>query len=77
MSIFDGFKVINRKKVAPICLLPGDTLSVTHHDEKGETILVTTDICKTQAMVVDEAVLFEGNFEGKRALGGMVVEKDK
>ena len=68
-------EILSRKKVDPIHLSASDTLVVTYRDEDGgETILVTADVA-THAMTVDEAVLFATTFEGRRALGGMVVEK--
>lgn len=66
---------LGRNRFAPIHLAAGDTLIVSHQDERGETILVQAPISAAHAMTVDEAVLFVTMYEGRRALGGMVLEK--
>lgn len=70
-------EVLGRNKLNPIHLCAGDTLCVTHKDENVETVLCETTINASHAMTVDEAVLFADVFEGRRALGGMVLEKVK
>lgn len=71
-------KILSRTKLdKTLHLMPGDTLHVTHIDTGTETVLATHTLDASQAMQVDEAVLFEGEFEGRRALGGMVLEKSR
>ena len=73
--MIEKFKELSRKKFAPINLCAGDSLHLTYKDETGETILCETKIDAEQAMVIDEGVLFEALFEGRKALGGLVLEK--
>lgn len=69
-------EILAREKISQIHLSPGDTLQLTYKDESsGETILAKTILADRHAMIVDEAVLFATVFEGRRALGGMVVER--
>jgi hypothetical protein len=56
--------------------MQGDTLNVTYRNENGEIVLVTSELNDSHAMTVDEAVLFSATFEGRRALGGMVLEEE-
>lgn len=70
-------KILARDKIKPIHLTVGDTLAVTHTDETGETVLCQHSIDAGMAMTVDEAVLFSDQFEGRRALGGLIVEQKK
>ena len=69
-------KILDRQKIHQIHLMAGDSLQVTYRDkETGEIVLADRAITADQAMTVDEAILFEGEFEGRRTLGGMVVER--
>ncbi len=75
-------KILDRRKLDNVIrLFAGDSLVLTHNETKHTangtmtTELARTVITATQAMVVDEAVLFETAFEGRRALGGLVVEQ--
>jgi hypothetical protein len=69
-------KILDRQKIQQIHLMAGDSLQVTYRDkETGEVVLADCAITADQAMTVDEAILFEGEFEGRRTLGGMVVER--
>ena len=70
-----NFKELARKTFTPINLCAGDSLHLTYKDETGETILCETKINAEQAMVIDEGVLFEAVYEGRKALGGLVLEK--
>jgi hypothetical protein len=79
-------KILDRQKIDPINLMAGDTLAVEHvenvHDGTGRMIATRRVLAKTvfdasQAMIVDEALLFETEFEDRRALGGMVLEQKK
>jgi len=81
-------KILDRQKIAPLHLMAGDSVAVTHvenltpTDSSGRAISRTRVLAKTvldasQAMTVDEALLFETTFEDRRALGGMVLEQKK
>jgi len=74
--MFEKFKEIGRNYFQPIHLVAGDSLHVTYYrDETGEVVLCEAKINAEQAMVVDEAMLFEAVYEGRKVLGGMVLEK--
>jgi hypothetical protein len=45
--------------------------------EVGEVVLAETVLDASRAMSVDEVVLFATEFEGRRAIGGMVLEVEK
>lgn len=64
-------RVIKRRSIAPITLAIGD--NITNETVPGN-ILQTTDITDTQVMTVNEAVLFESTFEGRRCIGGFILE---
>lgn len=73
-------KILDRQKIAPIWLSPGDTLVMTHTEpgffgRKRE--IAKTTITADQLMMIDEAVLIETEFEGRRALGGLLLERQK
>ena len=71
-------KILSRNKLRhPLYLGTGDTLKVTYSSNKtGEQVLTTAQLNEADAMTVDEAVCFADNFEGKRTLGGFVIEKE-
>lgn len=74
--MFDNVKLIKSHKLKrAFALSRGDTLSVTWTDHKRRIhdVLVSHPIQKS--MLVDEALLFEGELEGRRVLGGAVVEE--
>lgn len=76
--MFEKFRELKREKFGPIHLWPGDTLQVTYREPDGEErVLVKSFFAKEQAMVITEALIFEGEFEGRRALGGLVLEEQK
>jgi hypothetical protein len=82
-------KILDRRKIEPFHLMAGDSLIVMHTENKTGQVglfgriktttkeLARTTVTPTQAMTVDEAVLIETEFEGRRALGGLVLEKEK
>lgn len=71
--------ILSRKKLDRVIhLMAGDTLCVTHYDGAGtEKVLCKHSTTAEQAMTIDESLLFETVFEGRRALGGMVLEQVK
>jgi hypothetical protein len=78
MSVLKKFKQLARSKLRyPIHLCVGDSISVTHTDENGEKILCHTTVAEEHSMTVDEALIFAAEYEGRRALGGMVLEQKK
>lgn len=68
---------LKREKFAPVTLFPGDTLTIIWSEPNTgiQQALVKTDI--TEEMTFDEGVLFQAVFEGRRALGGIVLEQEK
>lgn len=71
-------KILYRNKIAPINVCPGDSVVLTWNENwpgGRKEVLATAKITGDQAMVVDEAVLIETVFEGRRAIGGLVVER--
>jgi len=73
--MFKNLKELGRNKIGEKWLGVGDSLQVTWKDERGEQILVTTTLAEEHMMCIDEAIIFEGEYEDRRALGGMVLEK--
>lgn len=72
------FKELMRGKFSPKTLMPGDTLNLTFRDRDGkEENLVKHSISIDQAMTVNEGVLFEGEFEDRRALGALALEQKR
>lgn len=69
-----NMEILDRRKIDTIVLGVGDRLVLTHKDTQSETLLAKTTITATHAMTIDEALLFATEFEGRRALGGMVLE---
>jgi hypothetical protein len=67
-------KVLARNKTSPKVVIPGDSVRVyvTYPDGSKE---ILSEASATTSFVYDEAVCFEGEFEGRKTLGGMVVEK--
>jgi hypothetical protein len=72
--MFEGFKLLKRQKHPTIHVMAGDTIAVTVHDEKTGAKIDTINHEITRSMAVNESVIFEGEFEGRRALGGLIVE---
>jgi hypothetical protein len=70
------FKELVRGKFSPRTLLPGDRLVLSFRGMDGkEETLVKHSIDVDQAMTVDEGVLFESEFEDRRALGALALER--
>lgn len=74
--MFDKFKELGRASFSPIHLCRGDSLRLTFNHDGVDDVLVKTILCEEQEMVIDEGVLFEAEFEGRRVLGGFVLEKE-
>lgn len=75
--MFSYFNELRRTKFRPIYLAAGDALQITWRDESGtETVLCEKRIGATQAMTITEGVLFEAVYDGRRALGGLVLEEN-
>lgn len=69
--------IFGRKKIGPFHLMPGDSVQLTWRDQNGKVLLIDKTVPTSHCMVVDEGVLFTTTFEGRRALGGMVLEQEK
>lgn len=71
-------KVLAREKFNPIYLIAGDSLCVRFRENgwfgKQKTLCETT-ITADYAGAYDEAVLFATEFEGRTALGGLVLKQ--
>jgi hypothetical protein len=69
-----GQRILKRQKFSPIHVVPGDSVMLTYHEPgKPERILVEETV--TRMMTFDEGVVFEAEFEGRRATGGLFVEE--
>lgn len=78
-------KILNRSKIKPIQLCPGDSIRMIWKQETKsgwfskkkteEKILLEHIFTPEQGGIFDEAVLFETEFEGRKAYGGMILEK--
>jgi hypothetical protein len=75
--MFRFLKELKRSKIDPIHLYPGDSVIVTWRDNKTEKVLCEHKLDATQSMTVDEALIFSGEYENRKALGGMVLEEKK
>jgi hypothetical protein len=69
--------VLRRQKLSvPAHVLPGDSIQVTEHYADGtERVLVRETIAAPH--VFDEAAIFEAEFEGRYALGGLLIEEQR
>ena len=74
--ILDKVKELFRGKIAEVHLYPGDTLALTYTAPNTTVVLAKHSITPEQAMTVDEAVLLECEVDGRRAMGGLVLEKE-
>lgn len=71
-------RIRKREKIAPITLMPYDTLSVTWKNEEGETELVKE--FAGRHIVVDEAVIFDlepGELGYEDGIGGFVAKREE
>lgn len=50
---------------------------MTYNSLEDKRVLSTVTINAVSTMIVDEAVLFEGSFEDRRALGMLALEEEK
>lgn len=75
---FRNYKELKRETFTPIHLMQGDSLRLTWTEPgRKEKILCKHTIDASQAMSIDEGILFEARFEGRRALGGITLEQKK
>lgn len=70
-------RIIQRDKFEKIKLFEGDSLRMTYNSLEDKRVLSTVTINAVSTMIVDEAVLFEGSFEDRRALGMLALEEEK
>ena len=62
-------KWLQRKKVKPIYILPGDSFTLSAYDK------VVAHKTLNEKMTIDEVGIFEGKIDGKDALGGVFMGK--
>lgn len=74
--MWSSFKELCSKKINPIHLFPGDSIELTYKDATGTTILAETTLHADHSMTVDDVIFFEGVYDDRRSLGGMVLEKN-
>lgn len=75
----EAFKFLNRLKFkrGPICVGPGDIVTVTYYEASGTaTRLISHEIQPGEGGIYDEAAVFEGIIEGRKVLGGLIMEKE-
>lgn len=72
-SPFKNFKIKDRKKHDPIYVQPGDSIVYTYKEPgQPDKVLMVDKIEKW--MTIDEVVVFRAEFEGREALGGLMLE---
>lgn len=69
-------EILGRSTFAPRHVMTGDTVVVTTRDAADGTEVVLHSSEVRRSMSFNEAVAFEGEFEGRKSLGGMVLEPD-
>lgn len=68
-------RILNRRKLeCPISVYSGDSMTLSYTDTFGVTTQVLSAPIE-RAASYDEAVIFEYEFEGRMALGGMFIEQ--
>lgn len=68
-------RILNRRKLeCPISVCSGDKMNLSYTDLLGVTTQVLSAPIERTA-TYDEAVIFEDEFEGRMALGGMFIEQ--
>ena len=70
----ENFKEVFRKKHDPIYCLPGDSIVYTYKDGINPELVLAVDTID-KAICVDEIVAFRATFEGRDALGGLLLEQ--
>lgn len=81
MSIFNKVQILARAPLlrrSNFFLRPGDTLRVTissHHFK--DDVVVDHRVTEQESFEIDEAVIFSGELDGRRAVGGALLEKKK
>lgn len=65
-------RVLKRRSILPADLIEG--ARITNETGAGD-ILQFTDITASQVMTANEAILFESTFEGRRCIGGFILEQ--
>lgn len=80
------FKELVRNKFPAIHVSPGQRIIVTYKknyisEETNKVIAIVEEPVATymveEPFVFDEAIVFEGKYEDRKAMGGMVLEKEK
>lgn len=67
-------RTTKRQKLSyPVTVMPGDTICVTYREGETDHVLVEAPITRTASY--DEALIIEGEFEGRPALGGILLER--
>ena len=72
----DNFKEVFRKKHAPIYVAPGDKIAYTYKEPGQPDIVLAVDTIEKH-MTLTEIVAFRCDFEGRQALGGLLLESEK
>lgn len=65
-----------KERFSDIHMLPGDTLQLTYTDEKKRTHILTEENIGRH-MTVNEARTFDAEVDGRDAIGGVFIEKEK
>ena len=76
-DVIGGLTVIGTYKFDPIHLFAGDKFQVTWQDEANQTILCETEISVEQSMTFDETVIVQTEFNGRKAIGALILEVKK
>lgn len=74
--MIENFKELLREKFSPIHLWIGDSINFTYNDKDGKKTELIGDQVKKN-VVINEAMIFEGTFEGRYTLGVMAIEEGK
>jgi hypothetical protein len=73
----DKLKVRARKQLSyPLHTCAGDTVRLVYTDEQGNRTVVAEDTV-TETRIFTEGVIVDGEFEGKDALGGLLLGPKK
>lgn len=76
MNPIKNFKEVFRTKHRPMDVLPGDKILYTYKDGVNPEIVLAVDTIE-KAMVINEVVVFRGEFEGREALGGLLLQQEE
>jgi hypothetical protein len=71
-----SIRELKREKLfSPIHLYPGDSIQFTWTDVDGTSTTLAKVDAIDNALIVTEAIIFEGLYEGRRALGAIALEQ--